>query len=276
MEYQDVGLILPEGAITAMDFFLTESIRYLSMALADQGYHLVLFKYEKYDTVGLEWMHSEKTLAGVILFSPSKADAAKLKVLIKSRIPVTIIFSHYEGIDSFACANEEGGYIATKHLLDKGRKRIAFMHGHPDWMDSFDRYNGYLRALKEYKAEFRAEFVRNGYNDYLKGMIAAREILGSFTKPDALFCANDKMAMATIAVAAEYGLKIPGDLSVIGFDDIFENQYVDPPLTTMAQPVREIVEKAAARFVESAKGETLGKKIVFETVPPKLIIRKST
>lgn len=275
MEYKDVGLILPEGAIAAMDFFLTESIKHLSNYLLDRGYHLVLFRYEKYDTVGIEWMHHEQTLAGVILFSPSKADAAKLKGLIKSRIPVTIIFSHYEGIDSFACANEEGGYLATKYLLEKGHRRIGFMHGHPDWMDSFDRYTGYLRALKEFNAEFHPELVKNGYNDYLKGMIAAREILGNFNKPDAVFCANDKMAMGTIAVASEYGMKVPGDVAVMGFDDIFENQYVDPPLSSMAQPIKEIVEKAGERFVANAKGETIGQKAVFVTVPPKLVSRKS-
>jgi LacI family transcriptional regulator len=270
-----VGLMLPPGTIAALDSFLTNTIKYFSTALELSGYSFMIFNNENYDLTQLRQLHSDGKLAGIILFSPAKTEVSKIVNLGRSKIPAIVLFSHFEGVDSFTCDNEYGGYSAAKHLINSGRKKLAFLHGHPTWMDSFDRFSGFMRALDESGVKFYPEFVKNAYYDFNKAKIAVMELLSGWNKPDAVFCANDKMAIGALSAVTEMGLKIPGDIAVMGFDDILENQYAVPPLTTLAQPLKEIVDKAAERIVANIEGKTAGESPVYMLIKPKLIVRES-
>lgn len=270
-----IGLMLPPGTIAALDSFLTNTIKHLSTALEQNGYNLMIFNNENYDLTQLRVLHSEGKLSGVILFSPSKTETSKIENMGKGPIPAVVLFSHFEGIDSFTCDNEHGGFMATKHLLDSGRTKIAFVHGHPSWMDSFDRFSGYARALEESGVKMRPEFVKNAYYDFNKAKIAVMELLSQWNKPDAVFCANDKMAIGALAAITEMGLRIPGDVAVVGFDDILENQYAVPPLTTLSQPLKDIIDRAADRIMMKIEGKAAGDGPVYLMLKPKLIVRQS-
>lgn len=270
-----VGLILPKGTIEALDSFLTETMKYLSLPLEQRGFNLAFFNEENYDLQKYLELFKTRTLEGIILFSPSLNDTDRIERLATSPIPSAVIYSHYDSIDSFTCDNEYGAYSAVKYLIEKGRRKIAYIHGSPQWMDSNDRFAGYKKALAEHGIEFHPDLVKNAYYDYSKARIVTDEFLSQWNKPDAIFAANDKMAQGTIAALHAKGLSVPDDISVIGYDDIKENEYADIPLTTIAQPLKEICAALIERIVPVMEQREKPKNTVFVSLKPELIIRKS-
>ncbi|MFH1368745.1 MAG: substrate-binding domain-containing protein [Elusimicrobiota bacterium] len=270
-----VGLVLPKNTIENLDSFLTETIKYLSLALECRGYNMALFNEENYDLERFENLYDNKLIGGIIMFSPSLNDAERAAILGKSRIPSAVLFSHYDKIDSFTCDNEHGGYMATMFLLEKGRRRIAFIHGSPTWTDSYDRFLGYKKALAESGAEFRPELVKNAYYDYYTAKVVVQEFMAQGNKPDAIFAANDKMAMGAIQGIRQKGLEVPKDVSVVGYDDVKENEYAELPLTTLVQPIKDICDNLAERMASKIEGKIKNEKPVLVALKPKLIVRES-
>lgn len=142
-----------------------------------------------------------------------------------------------EGLISVVVDGELGGYKATRYLIDKGHRSIAFISGPANSYDNSVRYQGYLRAMHEAGLEEKAKwrlsgnFVREGGYKATKMMLMQGEI------PSAVFYGNDEMAIGGIKAMEEGGYSVPGDISVIGFDDIQLAEYVQPPLTTIHQPM---------------------------------------
>ena len=145
-----------------------------------------------------------------------------------------------------------GGFTATAHLTAMGHTRIGFINGEP-WMDAaIDRLKGYKQALATADIAFDPALVRSG--DWLprRGYDACLELLALPDRPTAIFCGNDLMAMGAIEAAFERGLRVPEDLSIMGYDDQELARYTIPPLTTVLLPNYEMGQKAAELLVDSA------------------------
>jgi LacI family transcriptional regulator len=145
-----------------------------------------------------------------------------------------------------------GAFTATQHLIAKGHRRIGFINGEP-WMEaSLDRLKGYRQALATADIAFDPSLLRNGDWLPLQGCQLALELLQSPDPPTAIFCANDLMAMGALEAAAQIGLSVPRDLSIMGYDDQELARYTHPPLSTLVLPNYEMGRRAAELLIDLA------------------------
>ena len=168
--------------------------------------------------------------------------------------------------------NYNGAYSATKYLIDKKHKQIAHITGGIAKFSSKDRSRGYKKALEDAglkinnKLIIDSEFVENA------GYEAAKKLLNGMSNFSAIFASNDKIAFGAIKAIQERGLKVPEDISVIGFDDIESSKYFNPPLTSMKMKLVEMADIATKSIIESIEHEM---KPSINVVPVKLIERES-
>lgn len=148
-------------------------------------------------------------------------------------------------------AEVAGGFCATEHLIQKGHRRIGFLNGE-SWMDAaVDRLKGYRQALATHDIPFDSTLMRNGDWLPLKGYELAKELLTLQDRPTAILCANDLMALGAMEAAAELGLRVPEELSIMGYDDQELARYTHPPLTTIVLPNYEMGRHAAELLIDT-------------------------
>ncbi len=145
-----------------------------------------------------------------------------------------------------------GGFAATAHLTGLGHRRIGFINGEP-WMDAaIDRLKGYKQALATADIAFDPALLRDGDWLPLRGYEAALELLSLPDPPSAILCGNDLMAIGALEAASERGLRVPEDLSIMGYDDQELARYTHPPLTTILLPNYEMGQKACELLIDMA------------------------
>ena len=173
-----------------------------------------------------------------------------------------------------AATDEQGEYEAVRYLLTLGHRRIGFIQGDVDHQASWDRLNGFKRAIQEAELEMADELLRQGSWTFEAGLREARGLLSLPDPPSAIVAANDQAAAGVIQAAWEFGIRCPEELSVIGFDDVPLAKELTPPLTTTRQPIFEIAKQAMKVLVEKLIPRT-GDEISIH-LPTELIIRSST
>ena len=145
-----------------------------------------------------------------------------------------------------------GAFTATRYLLGHGHRRIGFINGEP-WMDAAtDRLEGHRQALATADIAFDPAIARHGDWLPLSGYQLARELLSNDNRPTAIFCANDLMAIGALEAASELGLRVPEDVSVMGYDDQELARYTHPPLSTLVLPNYEMGRRAAELLIDIA------------------------
>jgi LacI family transcriptional regulator, repressor for deo operon, udp, cdd, tsx, nupC, and nupG len=182
-------------------------------------------------------------------------------------------FSADLGVPSVHIDNAKAASEAMQHLYDLGHRRIGVVTGPLVSPLSRDRLRGALASATGQGAEGDVA-LRHGNFSIYSGSEAADDLLSLPDPPTAVFCFNDEMAMGVIITARRRGLRVPDDLSVVGFDDIRFARCVDPPLTTIAQPMREIGEGTVRLLLEILNGSRLAP--VSVTLPHTLQVRAST
>ena len=169
--------------------------------------------------------------------------------------------------------NEHGGYLATQHLLEHGHTRIGHIAGPSSLRDSRERLAGYRRALEASGVPFRQTYVAEANFREEEGQRAAERLLDAQPDITALFAANDQMAAGALAALRSAGRRVPGDVSLIGFDDVLLARYLYPPLTTVAQPIAQMGRSAAQLALALLRGQS-GEE-VRRKFDPELVIRDS-
>jgi LacI family transcriptional regulator, repressor for deo operon, udp, cdd, tsx, nupC, and nupG len=182
-------------------------------------------------------------------------------------------FSPRLGVPSVHIDNAKAAAEAMDHLYELGHRRVGIITGPLVSPLSRDRLSGALSSARNHEAEDDCIIV-NGDFSIESGRTAAEKLLGASEPPTAIFSFNDEMAIGVIDTAKRRGLRIPLDLSVAGFDDIRFSRYTDPPLTTVAQPMREIGEGTVRLLLQILHGQTTPPESI--TLPHKLIVRSST
>ncbi|KQQ09702.1 LacI family DNA-binding transcriptional regulator [Rathayibacter sp. Leaf296] len=206
---------------------------------------------------------------GAIMVTPTVLTAA-------SDIPLVAIDPHTGRADLPTVESDSygGALQATRHLVELGHRRIGFVAGRPDLRSARLREAGYRAALSEAGIGFDERLVHVGLYQHDTARRPASALLSLPDRPTAVFAANDVSAIAIIEIAARIGLDVPRDLSVVGFDDVPEASRLDPPLTTVRQPMQTLGSTAAEMLTALMAGET--PRSLHVRLPTQLVQRATT
>lgn len=167
--------------------------------------------------------------------------------------------------------NAGAAQVMTEHLIALGHRRIGFVKGHPDYATSAHRFAGYTAALAAAGIAQDAALIRGGFFDFASGGLAAEALFDLADPPSAIFASSDDMAAGVLAAAHKRGLRVPGQVSVAGFDDTALAAVVWPPLTTIRQPTRAMGYQAADLLLMGDDAPNEQREVPFE-----LVVRDST
>ena len=216
----------------------------------------------------------ERRLDG-ILVAASRLGSLYLPLMSEMKIPIVLI-NHFHAskiAHSVMIDNLTGAREATRHLIELGHNRIAYLGDQSGMQSDTDRFAGYRQALTEADIPFRPEFVVHGDGKPQRAIEAMQQLLSLPKRPTGVFCYNDMSALGALRVTASQQLKVPQDISLVGFDDLFISSYVEPPLTTIRQPMRVMGRQAMDVMLKLLAGEDSDDVI---TVKGDLIVRSST
>ena len=217
----------------------------------------------------------EKRVDGLV-FASVGGEPGLLQSLAAVRTPMVIVDRGLQGVaaDLVCIDHEMGGYLATCHLLELGHRDIACINGPASTSVAQMRLAGYRRALQQFAVEYREERVLQSDFTSIDGYQAAAQLL-AHNPPTAIFAANDMIGIGVLRAAAERNVRVPADLSVIGFDDIQLSRYVYPALTTVGQSIRQLGETAAGRLLQRIAGQG-GQAPMQQVIAPEIVLREST
>jgi DNA-binding LacI/PurR family transcriptional regulator len=264
-----IGVLSIESAL----YGPTTSIQGVEVAAREAGYRISVtnISADEYDSVrsGLEFLLSQSIDALVIL-------AAQVNVFdAVRRLPISVPFAMLQATDldaghSVSVDQAGGARLAVRHLIDLGHTEILHIAGPAGWIEAEERAEAYRSELASAGLRARAQVIGDFTADF--GYLAGRELLRDrdFT---AVFCCNDQMALGFLHACRDAGVRVPEDVSVVGFDDIPESLHFAPPLTTVRQDFMEIGRRAVASLLSELAG---GTPLPHEPIPPRLIIREST
>jgi LacI family transcriptional regulator len=177
-------------------------------------------------------------------------------------------------LPSVGATNWAGGMAATDHLVSLGHRRIGAITGPADYLCSRARVDGYRSSLDRVGAQFDQALVRHGDFQHEGGFLRGGELLDLAEPPTAIFAGSDQQALGVYEAARRRGLRIPQDLSVVGFDDLPAARWVSPPLTTVRQPLADMGRVAAEMLGDLIEGIQLRSQRV--ELATELIVREST
>jgi LacI family transcriptional regulator, galactose operon repressor len=260
--------------VTDIEPFSAELLKGVARAIDGSGYELVVFSGcgRADDLVGWERRYLSRvsgTLCdGALLVTPSSVD-------VTFGAPVVAVDHNVgsSGLPTVDADNLNGAVIATEHLLELGHRRIGFLTGRPDLESARLRERGYRVALERAGIEVDQSLIRVGGFQIDTAEEGTRELLALGDRPTALFAANDVTAIAAMSVARSFGLAVPDDLSVIGFDNVPESALSEPPLTTIEQPIQQMGYDAVKILISLIDGSEL---VAEHTLlPTRLVVRGS-
>ncbi|MCH1439637.1 MAG: substrate-binding domain-containing protein [Rubripirellula sp.] len=176
---------------------------------------------------------------------------------LRERLPTIVVARDLVGWENqcIHVDNVQAGYTATKHLISYGHERIALLRGIKEHPDATQRFEGYVKALKESGIEFDSDLIYQGDFSGQSGVMAVNALISKGVHFTAIFAANDMVAFGARLALSRHGLRVPEDISLIGFDDQAEAAFATPPLTTMKQPAVEMGETAAQSLVKLIHNE---------------------
>ncbi len=271
-----LGLIIPDVS----NLFYTDFIRQVELETAKNGYTIILGNTDEQGSRELEYVRTflQRGLAGCILIHSSidmdKYDTKIIDQVKQSKLPFVMIDRQQKAsnIKSLFIDQELGAYLATKHLLNLGHKKIGYISGSLSLDLSKMRYAGYKQALQEHGIPLDENLIEFGNWRPEGGLKAGLRLIAKGVS--GIFAANDMMAFGVYQAAFSLALRIPEDLSVIGFDDVSFASVVTPGLTTIHQPMEQIGIDCVNMLIDMI--ETNKSQESFRTYTPTLIVRGST
>ncbi|MGD8231075.1 LacI family DNA-binding transcriptional regulator [Vibrio sp. TRT 1302] len=246
----------------------------MEKVLNEQGYSLVIATghwKNKLESHALEYLE-RSNVDGIIVVTGTLTDK---QILDYSETMPVVAFGYDvigKRVRSINIDNVLGGYMATLHLLQQGHLNIAHIKGLLNQPDAVARFVGYKKALQEAGIKVQSKLIKQGDFSSETGYKMTKELIESNNHFSAIFAANDQTAYGAIKALHDHGLRVPEDVSVVGFDDLPTSYYFTPALTTLRQPVEEIGVVCA----ESILNLLNGNKHEVRLPPMELIVRQST
>lgn len=273
-ETKMLALIVPDN----VNPFFAELARGLEDYGFEAGYNVILCNSDRNldkEQAYLDMLIS-KRVDGLV-YMTTTVDEERLKPLLDHNIKTVAFDREYEGIDALLLDNYQGGYDATQHLIDLGHRRIACISGPDVGTRSRDRVSGYEQALADAGIEADPALLVTGDWTYRSGREQIQHLMSVDQPPTAVFICNDVMALGAISYLHERRIRIPEDVSLVGFDNISLSAFSCPPLTTLAMPVVEagqcmcemLLDRINDKAPEEARRVTLrGELLVRATTAP--------
>ena len=248
-------------------------------ALASRGYELVIRPCDRRSPTFLDDMRvfvERLRLFGVVLTPSVSEDERLAKLLESANCPyVRITCAAVDKPSRLVLTRDaHGAAAAARRLAELGHRRIAYISGPPLFRSAHERREGFIAGLAEYGLELAPELTVPGAYTYESGLARGRDLLARSDRPTAIFAGNDEMATGVYGAAHELGLRIPEDLSIVGFDDAPIATRMWPAMTSVRLPVREMGRAAAEQLFAKPKDPT--KTPTAAEFTPALIERQST
>lgn len=252
----NLGVILPYVPKVHLfsTYYFSEILSGIGEAVREHGYDLLLMlRTPDEDADYSKLFRSQKVDGCIILGSQDlPGERNSLRRLREQHFPFCLVNQHFEGeqFSEVDADHKQGSYEAVKHLIEGGCRKIAFVNGSPQYSNSADRLEGYRKALQKGELPYREELVFVGNYSRKSGYEAVEALLPIREEIDAIFAANDRMAIGIMQAMKENGW-IPGkDAAVVGYDDSDAAKLMDPPLTTVTVPFYEMGYTAAGKLLE--------------------------
>jgi LacI family transcriptional regulator len=261
--------------VSDLEPFSTELLKGAADAIRGSGFELVVYSAggRVGDHVGWERRYlsrlSGTLVDGAILVTPTVVD-------VRYGAPIVAVDPHTGPSDlpTIDSDNLRGAQLAAEHLISLGHRRIGMLTGRSDLQSARLREEGFRQALAAAGIAVDDDLMQPGDYDPEVSAASALRLLKSEHPPTAVFAANDISAIATVTAAASLGIRVPDDLSVVGFDNVPESALNSPPLTTVHQPIREMGQCAIEMLIRLIRGETSDP--VHLTLATSLVVRQST
>jgi LacI family transcriptional regulator len=267
-----IGVLLPD----LYGEFFSEVIRGIDLAARRSGYHVLISGFHS-DRAEIEAVLRalRGRVDGLIVLSPD-VDAQGLRRNLPDTLPVVLLNTRVMGaaFDAINVDNYGGAFAMVRHLASPGRRRIALICGPRENADARERLRGYRDALRAEGVEPSPGLEVPGDFSEESGYRAGRLLLALELRPEAVFAANDSMAIGCLFALREAGVEVPGDVALAGFDDIPIARYVTPPLSSVHVPIAELGERAMERLLHAVERKNAHERRQ-ETVPTTLVVRGS-
>jgi LacI family transcriptional regulator len=266
-----IGVVLPD----LHGEFFSELVRGIDQVARECGLHLLVSSYHGHPEEQASALRAMRgRVDGLLVMSPHAGDIVSLSENLAA-LPAVLINSQPSGSGhvAFGIDNYGGARTMMAHLLDAGHRRIAFIAGPLDNFDAFERLRGYCDALLEAVPEATPWVVQGDFSE-ASGHQAGQRLLESAERPDAIFAANDMMALGCLFALNHDAARVPDEIALAGFDDIPIARYVAPSLTTMRVNITELGARAMRLLLDLQNGEDVSQRLA--PLVPELIVRDSS
>jgi DNA-binding LacI/PurR family transcriptional regulator len=250
----------------------------------DLGYMLLMKELDSLNTNRIDDVIDSllaRQVDGILWVAPEIGDNHAWVDERLEKFPVPVLFIAMEprsNIASVATDNYQGALMAMRHLLDCGRKKIGHISGPMGWWEANERKRGWHDALKAEGFSVSDQHSAEGNWSSASGEQAFSQLLESFPNMDAVFVANDQMALSVLRETLRRGIHVPEELAVVGFDNIAESAYFYPSLTTISQDLQLLGEQAVQNIVEMIQARQENRPVIARSrfIQPTLIVRESS
>ena len=270
---QTIGVVLPD----LYGEFFSELIRGVDVVARTRGQHLLVSSYHGHpEEQGAALRAMRGRVDGLLELSPYADRPGFLTDNLPMSLPAVLINTQLtEATYPVLSIDNHGGAVAmVRHLAEAGHRRIAFICGPADNFDASERLRGYRGALAEHLPQSVAWELPGDF-DEASGYEAGKQILKAKQRPDAVFAANDMMALGCLYAFNEAGVEVPAEIALAGFDDIPLARYVQPTLTTMRVKIAELGALALTRLLVAIDADGVDD-FSRQTLVPELIVRESS
>ena len=279
-ESKTVGLIIPE----VVHHFFSSVINGIIEQAEKKGYLVIILQSNesyKMEKKQIDLLISKRVDGIMISLANKTVDISHLKRVRELEVPLVMFDKISKMIDcsKVVINDREAAYMATKHLIDTGCKRIAHFRGAMLPQNSIDRFLGYKKALEDHGLKYDSSLVYVCENvDYNDGINAAKQLLEDHDDVDGIFAITDLAAIGAIAVFNEKGIRVPEDISIMGFSNWFVSSAITPTLSTVDQPGYEMGKRTFKQLYKEMKARRENEDIETQTIEleTKLIKRNST
>lgn len=266
-----IGVFFSSISEGTSDTFFHEIIRGVNNVI-DKEYNLVVRGIDDY-----QYSHliDNRNFDGIIVVSQSKNDDEFIQTILEKNIP-TVVINRYienEGLVNIMSDDTKGVYDAVTYFIENNHRKIALLQGNKEFESTVYRKRGYIRALEDNNIPINEEYILSGRYDLKSGYENMKKLLELENVPTAVFCANDDIGVGAMKAIFEAGLKVPEDISIIGFDDSNFCNYVTPPLTSVRKDSLAMSEYGGRNLLNLINNKEVDKEKVY--IQSQLVVRKS-
>lgn len=274
-----IGLLVEELPLPIFSETYSELVRGLERQARQAGYHTLLMPVGPQENTSIPRLVADGQVAGLIALGGGDITDAILAPLVDMPVPLVLVDNYLftRAANCVLSDNEMGALLITRHLIDRGHRRIAVIMGPPKYKPLGDRLQGYLRAMAE-AGLLEAGLLQPPLSQEAptKGYREMRALLDRPQRPTAVFCVSDRTAFGALMALKEAGLRVPDDIALAGFDDVRDSANTDPPLTTAHMPKLEMGVVAAQRLIDLIRHPLTEGPPLKLVLPTRVVLRATT